>query len=332
MQNERNTTNPNREQDKHGPEDYWFRLRVEFQPLQRLNREETSLTLPSALEGKDIEIKAVPEGPINKASTIDFDVHGFMSHEEAHQAGLRFQKSVLVSAAQTSIGVDVGIDQSQVDQSCPVEEQGIRTQGYRMRNEMMGLTVHHGVLAPGMMASDAKLIHLPQAQPFFDRVVNIYAENPALTDNQTLALELFGLSQFETSERAILLVLTSVIEVLAEREQRGEDSQKAIDSMIEELQQSSLVDDQKASLIDGLKNLRVESISRACRRFVKTLLGKDAVKEFNDAYYMRSQILHSGKHDQGKVITGIGSAVFCLKDMIAAIFIRTIGNNDVTSP
>ncbi len=300
-------------------EEFWFKLRIELSPLQRLDNGDTNLTLPLNFEGKHVEIKAVPKGPINKASTLDFDVHGFASHEEAHECGLRFRSASLLTAGQQRIGVDVGIDQTTVDQTTPVEDQSARTQGYGLKNELMGLTVHKGKLEGMIMLSDAHIVHLAESQPFVDGIIVAFGEDYDLDEKHQLALELYGLSHFETSERARFLVLTSVIEVLATQDKCPEETQKVINKILRRLKSSCLPKEQKEPLIDGLNRLRRQSISKACKEYVRKALGDDAADRFKKIYNTRSKLLHEGHDKKGN----LGSDTNHLTHLIAAIFKKT---------
>jgi|GEM_PF-4180988 len=304
-------------------DDFWFKLRVELSSLQRLDNEDPTLTLPLNFEGKRVEIRAVPKGPINKASTLDFNVHGFASHKEAHECGLRFRSAVLLTAGQQRIGVDVGIDQTTVDQTTPGDNQGARTQGYGLKNELMGLTVHKGKLEGMIMLSDANIVHIAESQPFIDGIIAAFGKDFNLDEKHQLALELYGLSHFETSVRARFLVLTSVIEVLATQDKCPEETQKVINKILRRLKSSCLPKEQKEPLIDGLNRLRRQSISKACKDYVRKALGDDAADRFKKIYDTRSKLLHEGHDKKGN----LGSDTHHLTHLIAAIFKKTFSVN-----
>ena len=302
------------------PGEYWFKLRVELCPQRRFDTEKTELLFSLDEEGKEVKVTSAPPGPIGGASTINFDVHGFNSFEDAHKAGLRLRRAVLLAACISGIGVDVGPDQAAPEK----EREEKRAWGYRVKNAMQGLTVHKGQMKRKIMWSDVQCISMPDPVGFLGVIQSKFSENPVFTDLQLLALELYGLSQFETSGRARFLVLTSVVEVLSKRELRPQESLDILDQMAIAVESSSLESDQKKSLKDGIDSLRRESISKACKRLVRNYLGKKAADEFRNIYDLRSALLHTGDCKDADIdLAGIP-----LTSMIEAIFKKMILPSD----
>src|SRR3972149_2032441 len=90
--------------------DYWFRLRVLLSPLQALNGLDGSAALRLDSLGKDVEVNAAPPEPIDRGTMITFSCCRFSSFHDAHEAGVAFERAVLIGSATVQIGVDTGID------------------------------------------------------------------------------------------------------------------------------------------------------------------------------------------------------------------------------
>lgn len=114
-----------------------------------------------------------------------------------------------------------------------------------------------------------------------------------LTPKLRLGLELFGLSRFEQAPRMQFLTLISAVEVLSERQQQSAAVQTVIDE-IENLLKGYAADVREA-LVQRVRELRQESISRACRAVVGSKLDADASKRFTKLYSKRSTLVHTGE-------------------------------------
>jgi hypothetical protein len=53
------------------------------------------------------------------------------------------------------------------------------------------------------------------------------------------------------------------------------------------------------ALTNGLRDLKRQSISSACRALIEKYCGKPAAKRFTQAYKIRSKIIHGGEPPSG---------------------------------
>lgn len=116
-------------------------------------------------------------------------------------------------------------------------------------------------------------------------------------DKLLLSMEIFCAAHMESSERAIFLAVVSALEPLAVNEEYGSPVQEFVGKCITLLATSDQIDgDLRNSLKGRLLQLRCESIRQALRRMVYEVLPDEpeAAQVVDDAYAVRSQIIHTG--------------------------------------
>jgi hypothetical protein len=117
-----------------------------------------------------------------------------------------------------------------------------------------------------------------------------------LEDKQSLALEFFNISLFESSPRAGYISLITAIEVLAEGGVRDLSTaeERCIEKLKVQIDDCELGDRDKNFLKKYMEKLRKETRSESCRNLIKDNLGESQAKVFNKHYRIRSALLHGG--------------------------------------
>jgi hypothetical protein len=132
-------------------------------------------------------------------------------------------------------------------------------------------------------------------------VKEIFSANIDVVDEKLLvSMELFASARLETTERARFVGLVSSLEPLAQQEAYDNPELKQlVESFVEQLKTTSIPEDIKSSLRGRINGLKQESVSRAIRRLVKEHFPEnlDAVSTVEEAYDIRSKILHEGAFD-----------------------------------
>jgi hypothetical protein len=148
-----------------------------------------------------------------------------------------------------------------------------------------------------------------------------------LSPKQSLALELFNMSYFETSSRASFITLITAIECLVRRDCRPQFWHLLIDCInnVNKLQDD--IHDDKESFKNGLRWLGLESIARSCRKLVGRLLSRDDVKKFDNFYKIRSELIHNGTTRDN---INIGITLSQLREMVHQLLIRDIFQNELS--
>lgn len=114
-----------------------------------------------------------------------------------------------------------------------------------------------------------------------------------------LAMELFASARIELTERARFVGLVSSLEPLAEQQNYGDQVIGILNRFKDQVGELQLPSKIEASLIGRVDNLSTESVLSAIRRVIMECLPEDpeALKIVEEAYNLRSRILHEGTTD-----------------------------------
>lgn len=114
-----------------------------------------------------------------------------------------------------------------------------------------------------------------------------------------LAMELFASARQELTERSRFIGFVSSLEPLTEQQSYGEDVSGIVNRFKAQIKELNLPPHIEASLLGRAESLSTESVLSAIRRVVKETLPSDseALKIIEDAYGLRSRILHDGTTD-----------------------------------
>ncbi len=283
-------------------ENHQFTLRLEISPLQRIQSDNSSLTMKSLLADKDVLIQTAElDGAGNKlpfkwSRIIDCNAAGFPSASAALAAGLDFRDIILVSSCASGIWFRVGNDRlAAADDTSSTEVKGARP---RIKSSDAGLTVHKHELYRGV-GFGAFLVNSGDAQRWQENLIKASRKGISLNPQQRLALELYGLAHFESTVRTQFIILISVIEILSIRDRRPQESQNLLDEFVKRVEEVSLEQEQRKSLLQSLMNLRKDSISNSCKKLMNAHLGDKEAKDFSKLYGLRSKIIHEGNPKDG---------------------------------
>lgn len=127
-----------------------------------------------------------------------------------------------------------------------------------------------------------------------------YLSLPEPEASLLLSMEIFAGAKLETSERATYLSMVSALEVLAKEKSYGENVDNFIQETLANLKdQTNLPSYIRDSLVGRINQLRKESIRQALKRLISEAVPEkpDAHAILDEAYGIRSQIVHNGKPD-----------------------------------
>ena len=112
-----------------------------------------------------------------------------------------------------------------------------------------------------------------------------------------LSMEIFCAARMESSQRAVFLSVVTALEPLATEADYGEPVRAFVADCVTRLKTSNEIPDQVRQSLEGrLLQLQRESIRQALKRVVGEILPDDpeAVDIVDNAYALRSQIIHTG--------------------------------------
>ncbi len=125
-----------------------------------------------------------------------------------------------------------------------------------------------------------------------------HSEIPDNDPKLLLSMEVFAASKLETSERAKFLSVVSSLELLASRKKHGKEVKEFINQILKKLKEDDQIDIEiKKSISSSIGCLKNESISQSLKRFATEVVPEiqNTSSIINEAYKLRSQIIHSGR-------------------------------------
>jgi hypothetical protein len=209
---------------------------------------------------------------------LDVYVEGFATAAEAEQKGLKLSLALLWEAVSRKHPLRLDYH---TPRPCMVYD--------RTKESGSGCMV---TASPTVVMNSSRMVQL---------VNQIFSANIDVDEKLLVSMELFASARLETTERTRFVGLVSSLEPLAQQEAYDNPELKQlVESFVEQLKTTSIPEDIKSSLNGRINGLKKESVSRAIRRLVKEHFPKnpDAVSTVEEAYDIRSKILHDGAFDE----------------------------------
>lgn len=126
---------------------------------------------------------------------------GFSTKDEAVHAGRRVKNAIAWSSARMRVGVDLGDDKSHGGASEYLKKRAMEESGIRLLNDPHGLVVYEEDALPPtrfVRVSGEPRVGKP-ISAFEDYFLQAVSMDLRLTDKETLAFELYGLSHVESA-------------------------------------------------------------------------------------------------------------------------------------
>jgi len=237
------------------------------------------------LVGRDHILKFVPgdeflvqhEKKNPKFQVWDIYLDGFSSAGEAEKSGLRLAAALLWSAISQKYPVRLLYN---TPLPCLVYN----------RNASKGF----GIRASGYVNYEEDVATIVKG------IESIYCSNFEVGKKLLLAMELFASAPLEITRNAKFIMLITSIEALAEQAHYGEKVSGVISLCRDKIfEDTNIVQDVRASILDRLQWLDKESIGHSIRGLIRKHLpmDKDAEEIIMKSYDVRSALLHDGETD-----------------------------------
>jgi len=275
-----------------------------------------------------VQLSSFDANSMNDGKEFVITGAGFSTKEEALELGKKVKDSILVAAAKLRIGADAGKDTSNFYINPTIVKKFFEEKGVGFIQNIHGLSVYEDVKPIKTISSHPPSLVCPsKAEIFLSNVRDFALSSKKLTDKLRLALELYGASHYEKSERARFLTQVLGVESLLVVSKRSEKEQNIVDSLIKSVNESELIDNEKQSLVGSLNWLYYKSISQSLKELARKYIGDkiynklSAEKFISKCYNARNMLVHTGAVNENKFNIGSLAAqldVF-LSDLLSAI-------------
>ncbi len=249
---------------------YGARVRIHLQTAGALGgAEEVCVPLPS---GAFLTVEPTHKAPWEGGRKYVVTLEGFATAAAAEAAGRRLVQALLWMAVST-------------DAPLKLEYLTYEPASVFERERSSGATC----IAYGEVSFAPTVV--------FAELHDAYALLAEPDEKLLLSMEIFCAARLESSQRATFLALVSALEPLAKEEPMGPAVALFVDECCQQLRASAGIQQElKASLEGRLLQLRQESVRQALRRLARTALPNqpEASRLIDEAYALRSQLIHSG--------------------------------------
>ncbi len=260
--------------------------------LDNAVREQT-FSLPGCPEPLVLQhVPKEPDADPSEPEVFIIDAVGFEDEEAARDFGVRLKMTLSIYSARVGLGFNVGDDRETSGLGGFVRQKLRASHGVDIRPTVHGLDVFDTSVQITRLQVRGRISITRPLRSFTESITTEF-KNWTLSKKHTLALSLYNASHYEVDSEARFLSLITVIKVIATRKPRSEPVIAFLCACIESLaEQETLTHFELDALCNGLRNLKSESISEACRRLVQSAGGD--VELFSRCYKVRSELLHDG--------------------------------------
>jgi hypothetical protein len=273
---------------------YTFRLRFTVSHAPAFLHDGETLQLELAGLPRPCILLPYAGDSVRDAKEFVLKSSGFDSEDAAREAGARARRALQLALVELRIGLSSGDRPSTLSFGKVVLDEA-REAGYELRGDAYGLTVYPEDVPVRFASMQAEIVVTTPLDTFVERFSRIYEDDSSRGDSVSLGLELYGLSYFESSARARFVTLISAIESSVTRAPRTEQAQEYIDGLIAETRDSPLPENGRKQLAAALRNLKTESITTACRRFVDENGSPGDAETWERCHKLRHTMLHAGR-------------------------------------
>lgn len=274
---------------------FGFRIKFILPEDKRINCSQNSIKIELPSKHK-IQLSAYQSNiAIKNSKNLILKGSGFKTKEEARNIGEKLKNSIMLTSAILQIGIDVGKDKTNFSISKFLKNKAMKS-GFRFIEDIHGLHVYQEGTPIQWVSSELTNTIIISNDKFINALQDAFNLVPdKLEEKRYLSLELYSASHFESSLRAKFLILVSVVECLAARDEKSGDVIAFIEELINYTKTNYKESGkEKSNLISRLGNLKRNSISVSCNKLVEYYLGEESMKYFSYCYDIRSKILHDG--------------------------------------
>lgn len=257
------------------------------------------LVIADSLEKKEIVLRACGSKTLSDADRVALLGRPYNSVEQATTAAERWLGLLKMGMAKINLGANFGF-RGQLGGITPYGLSMLEQEsGQRVLNDAHGILVYECDPCPkfASLSADGK-VNKP-AQRLIDSVEEAASIGAVMSDAEQLAYDLYAASFAESSSDARFVMLMMALETLIAPEARVEAVRAHVDALICSTRESSLPDNEIASIVGSLEWLTDESIGQAGRKLARRLgdrLFMDDAESpsqfFTRCYTLRSALVH----------------------------------------
>jgi hypothetical protein len=282
------------------PVSYTFRIRFDHSPFETILSEASEIKLPTSDAGVSLCLRTTSGNSLKDDEAWALVGEGYASEENARAAGTRALDTLMVTFTRLLLGADFG---NQVPIRGQFTAEGLRRaeellNEERLLDDFYGLSVFLSDPRPKFVRQPLAVFICKDPGKFQHTFLSALAKWRPLTRRQRMPFILFLLSHFEHASFSRFLIQMMAVEALIKTARKPRETIAFIDLLIDKARNSSLAEQEKTSLINGIGTLKTQSITDAGQQLANSILGdrsyddKSAGEFFRFAYGLRSRLVH----------------------------------------
>lgn len=272
---------------------YAFTISFRLPAKRRLNCNDRKIKLFLAHYNTSVSLVALDSNEIGKSQWLGLSASGIKSEAEAWNLARTIKDSLLLSAANRQLDFDFGSDTVTGGFSSFYKEKLNQDFGVVAISLAHGITVYPESpdnVFPRISSDITVGIEFGDFLTFLDQ-----KREKNIPDRLRTALELFTQINFESTGKSKFLNLISVIEILADLQERDALFIQHTDMLVSLINKSKLFDlAYKNQITSILGNMKYLPIGTCCADYISKHLSPDDGKKFKTYYSLRSKIMHGG--------------------------------------
>lgn len=295
-----------------------------------------SFNLPN---GSRIQLSCCDSNSISTGKELILSSGGYSTKAEAFCSGIAMKNSLLVTGAKLRIGIDAGKDEATCWLNPTIKENILTTHDTQIVDDVHGVLVYDESHSTKIFsAKKAELILPSNAETFSSNLCDFLTASDNLTNKQKLALELYGASHFEKSDRARFLTLILGTETLLNPEDKSNKAKEVVDHFFTYLTESDLNESEKNSIHGSLHWLYKDSITQSLRKMAQGYLadkiynGLTSAEFIKKCYKVRGTLVHTGESDKENIGVLAANLDVYLSDLIQALIMKLPNKKHPATP
>ncbi|WP_316364429.1 HEPN domain-containing protein [Candidatus Thiodiazotropha sp. CDECU1] len=306
---------------------YCFRIRFNISHKGKLNAENKDFNFKLA-NGYDARLISEDTDSIATGSRFSLRSCGYKDFSTAMKQGEIAKESLLYYAVDNSMGINLGKDVASASLNEEIKDKILKKKGERILDDIHGLCVYPQDVPTYFFSVHGAGIVNPRDMEFFSNELNrTITRHKSINAKVKLAMELLSFSFFDRSSRSKFLTLISATESLIEPCSRTGESIAHVNQLIDLTKNSTLPDSEKSSIINSLKWLLDESISRSLKKMAEIHLPDNTYSDLKapkfiiKCYTARCDLVHKGyvQEDEYDINLLAANLSAYLKDMVTKI-------------
>lgn len=274
---------------------YTFRWRIKISEIYKLGIDEEEIVV-SEIYNKRIILRSHKKGQsIKNSNELILKGTGYETKETAKLASEESRDRLSLAFSQLRLPANFG-DRAAHSQFFKSGLKMLEKQfSSAVLNDTHGLQIYKTELNPKFAKLEgSKLILIRSSDSIIKMLTSSFTNKIFFSEKKRLAYELFSASIFSSYVDSRFMLLMMAIETLIEQKDRSIEERDEINKLIEILKLSSIAE--KESIINGLNQLKKESVGMAGRRLASQLsdnyMEKNPRAFYNFCYNLRSKLVH----------------------------------------